>query len=96
MLYKMAYGSDARLFIEIDTPTYRCENFNEKENKTSHKCVADLLEEAQEMPQIEELTTKQRATRRAYNVEKLKSRAILISWNLINMRRYYSILLLLP
>ncbi|XP_039687900.1 uncharacterized protein [Medicago truncatula] len=65
-LFTMVYRADAMLPVEIDTPTWRRENFSEEANKVGVQCTMDMIDEVRESAHIREFAAKQRAAQR-YN-----------------------------
>ncbi|KAK2427613.1 hypothetical protein QL285_026181 [Trifolium repens] len=64
--FKMVYGSDAMIPVEIDPPSWRRETVTAAENKMALEENLDLLEEVREAAHFREFAMKQRATRK-YN-----------------------------
>ncbi|GAU31520.1 hypothetical protein TSUD_332960 [Trifolium subterraneum] len=64
--FKMVYGADAMIPVEINPPSWRRETLNAPDNETALKENLDLLEELREMAHFKEFAAKQRATRK-YN-----------------------------
>lgn len=56
---KIVYGADVMIPVEINTPTWRREHFNEKENDTWLRCTVKLLDEAWDIAHIQEYVAKQ-------------------------------------
>lgn len=54
----MVYGSDTKLSVEINTPTWRQEHFNEEDNQEELRCVAHLVEELWKIAHIQEYAAK--------------------------------------
>ncbi|KAK2435873.1 hypothetical protein QL285_020900 [Trifolium repens] len=134
--FKMVYGSDAMIPVEIDPPSWRRETVTAAENKMALEENLDLLEEVREAAHFREFAMKQRATRKyntrvmprsfmegdlvlkrpmgkdkggklapnwegpfrirevfgggAYRLETLKGEAMPRTWNVSNLRFYYS------
>lgn len=62
----MDYGTDAMLPVEIDTHTWRRDNFSDEANETGIRCTMDMIDGIREDAHIREFAAKQRAARR-YN-----------------------------
>ncbi|KAJ1400256.1 Ribonuclease H superfamily [Sesbania bispinosa] len=64
--FRMVYGADAMIPIEIMEPSFRTTTFQEEKNDEDRRAELDLLPEIRENAHIRELACKQRAERR-YN-----------------------------
>ncbi|KAK2372840.1 hypothetical protein QL285_073931 [Trifolium repens] len=64
--FKMVYGTDAMISVEIDTPSWRRETTTTAENKAALEENLDLLEEIKEAAHFREFAMKQRVSRK-YN-----------------------------
>lgn len=66
--FRMFYGVDAMMLVEINTPTWRRISFNENTNSGGLDNFADLLDEIRETTHIREFVAKQRIFRR-FNIK---------------------------
>lgn len=66
--FKLVYGTDAVIPVEIGEPIIRTEVFTSDLNNEALRINLDLLEEAREMAHLKEVTCKQRAARK-YNTK---------------------------
>lgn len=64
--FKLVYGSDAVIPMEIEEPTIRTESFRADMNMEELRVNLDLVEEAREIAHLKEFACKQRAARK-YN-----------------------------
>jgi hypothetical protein len=64
--FKMVYGTDAMIPVEIDPPSWRRETTTTAENKAALEENLDLLEEIREAAHFREFAMKQRVSRK-YN-----------------------------
>ncbi|KAI5394850.1 hypothetical protein KIW84_061465 [Lathyrus oleraceus] len=62
--FSMLYEVDVMLPMEIDTPSWRQSQFNEKENYKKLKCVVDLVDELREVANFREFAAKHGVARR--------------------------------
>ncbi|GAU42950.1 hypothetical protein TSUD_142870 [Trifolium subterraneum] len=60
--FKMVYGADTMIPVEINPPNWRRETLNAPGNETALKENMDVLEEVREMAHFKEFAAKQRAT----------------------------------
>jgi transposase InsO family protein len=134
--FKMVYGTDAMIPVEINPPSWRRDAVTAAENEMALKENLDLLEEVREAAQFREFAMKQRVSHKyntrviprdfkegdlvlkrpmgrdkggklapnwegpfrirevfgggAYRLETLKGEAMPRSWNVSNLRFYYS------
>ena len=61
---RMVYGEDAMIPVEINTPTWRRENFDKESNKNDLISSADMVEEIREMAQVREFVVKSRVAKK--------------------------------
>ncbi|XP_057432551.1 uncharacterized protein LOC130725328 [Lotus japonicus] len=66
--YRLVYGEDAMISLELSERTWRVAVFNEEENEANLKASLDLLPEAREDAHLREVVVKQRAGR-GYNAK---------------------------
>jgi hypothetical protein len=66
--FKMVYGSDAMIPVEINPPSWRRETLTANENKEALQENLDLLEEIREKAHFREFAMKQRVSHR-YNTK---------------------------
>nr|KYP44268.1 Gypsy retrotransposon integrase-like protein 1 [Cajanus cajan] len=71
--YKLTYGSDAMILVEVGEPSHRRLNFDESQNEEQLRLNLDLLDETRECAKVQKEACKIRASRR-YN-SKLKPRS---------------------
>lgn len=64
----MVYGADVMIPVEINTPTWRCLDFNERINSEGLDVSVDLLDEIRETTHIKEFAAKQKIARR-FNIK---------------------------
>ena len=62
--FRMVFGVDAMIPVEVVLPSWRRENFEEESNKQALQEEADLLDEIRDTTHIREMAAKQRMTRR--------------------------------
>ena len=66
--FRMVYGADAMIPVEINTSTWRREHFDENANIDNLNISADQLDEVRESARIREAAAKQRLAKR-YNLK---------------------------
>lgn len=66
--FRMVYGVDAMILVEINTPTWRRLAFNESINLEGLDVLADLLDEIRETTHVIEFAAKQRIAQR-FNIK---------------------------
>src|ERR1051325_7006097 len=62
--FRMVFGADAMIPVEVVLPSWRRENFEEEANNQALNEEADLLDEMRDAAHVRETTAKQRMTRR--------------------------------
>lgn len=66
--FKLAFGCDAMILVELGEPSFKREHTNEAENFDSQKVNLDLRDETREIAHLCEFAVKQRENRR-YNMK---------------------------
>src|ERR1051325_9985358 len=61
--FRMVFGADAMIPVEVALPSWRRENFEEEANNQALQEEADLLDEIRDMTHIREMAEKQRRTK---------------------------------
>ena len=62
--FRMVYGADAMIPVEINTPTWRREHFDKSANTDNLNISADQLDEVRESARIREAAAKQRLAKK--------------------------------